>query len=162
MKDQYDYILIDLHPNLGEQTTNGLAASDEAVVMLQCEPFCYNALDRYIEFVLAVKQELNPELSIAGILPTMLDVRATVDNAVLADVRAEYEEFVFDTVIRRKARIKEFSSLGIQTSTKADREALGERQTQHTFLKVDLKVDRRVFVLPMRVSLASGCHLRLG
>lgn len=132
VKDQYDYILIDLPPNLGEQTTNGLAASDEAVVMLQCEPFCYNALDRYIEFVLAVKQELNPELSIAGILPTMLDARATVDNAVLADVRAEYEEFVFDTVIRRKARIKEFSSLGIQTSTKADREAL---ESHESFIK---------------------------
>lgn len=124
VKDDYDYILIDLPPNLGEQTTNGLSASDMAVVMLQCEPFCYSALDRYIEFILKVKEHVNPSLEIAGILPTMLDTRASLDNAILNDVHSEYEEFVFQTVIKRKARIKEFCSLGIRDTTKADREAL--------------------------------------
>ena len=124
VKDQYDYILLDLPPNLREQTTNGLAASDMAVIMLQCEPFCYSALDRYIEFVLSVKEHVNPHLSIAGILPTMLDTRASMDNTILNDVHTEYEEFVFGTVIKRKARIKEFCSLGIRDTTKADRDAL--------------------------------------
>ena len=124
VKDEYDYILIDMPPNLGEQTTNGLTASDYAVVMLQCESWCYSALDRYIEFILAVKENVNPSLTIAGILPTMLDTRASLDNAILTDVQSEYEEFVFETVIRRKARIKEFCTVGIRDNTKADKEAL--------------------------------------
>lgn len=128
VQDDYDYILIDLPPNLGDHTINGLTASDFAVVMLQSEPFCYDALDRYLE-LLGHVQGLNPALRLAGILTTMLDSRASLDNAILERARGEYGGIVFDAIIRRRSRIKEFTVMGIQDHLKIDRDAL-ENYTQ--------------------------------
>ena len=113
VKDRYDYILIDLPPNLGEQTINGLTASDYAVVMLQAEPFCFDALDRYIELLQHVQNLTNPDLRLAGILATMVDSKTTLDNAIVEQARRDYEDIVFNTLIRRRTRIKEFSNRGI-------------------------------------------------
>jgi len=124
VKDEYDYILIDLPPNLGEQTLNGLVASDYAVVMLQSDPFCYDALDRYLEFLQLIQSETNTSLRLAGILTSMMDVRTSLDAAILERARTDYEGLVFDSVIRRRSRIKEFSLEGIQAKTRADLEAL--------------------------------------
>jgi chromosome partitioning protein len=124
VKDQYDYILIDLPPNLGDQTINGLTASDYAVVMLQSEPFCYDALDRYLETLTLIQQKTNPGITLAGILTSLMDSRTTIDSAILEKARNDYEDVVFNTVIRRRSRIKEFTIAGIQDQTKADREAL--------------------------------------
>lgn len=124
VKDEYDYILIDLPPNLGDQTINGLTASDYAVVMLQSEPFCYDALDRYLETLQIVQQNTNPNIALAGILTTMMDSRTSIDNAILKQAKQDYEGVVFDAVIRRKSRIKEFSITGVEVKTKADKEAI--------------------------------------
>lgn len=124
VKNEYDYIIIDLPPNLGDHTTNGLAASDYAVVMLQSEPFCYDALDRYLEFLMAVKKEVNPQLVLAGILTTMLDTRASLDNNIVGKAKDEYQDMVFQTTIKRRSRIKEYTITGLQYHTKADKDAL--------------------------------------
>lgn len=124
VKDNYDYITIDLPPNLGDQTINALTASDYAVVMLQSEPFCYDALDRYLETLQHVQEMTNPNLVLAGILTTLLDSRTTIDTSVLEKARGDYEDVVFDTVIKRRSRIKEFCLEGIKDTTKADRDAL--------------------------------------
>jgi chromosome partitioning protein len=124
VKDRYDYILIDLPPNLGEQTINGLTASDYAVVMLQAEPFCFDALDRYIELLQHVQNLTNPDLRLAGILATMVDSRTTLDNAIVEQARRDYEDIVFNTLIRRRTRIKEFSIEGLQNRTRVDLAAL--------------------------------------
>ena len=124
VKDQYDFIIIDLPPNLGEQTINALTASDYAVVILQSEPFCYDALDRYLETLTAIQKNTNPDLILAGILTCMLDARTSLDAAILDKARADYEDVVFDSVIKRRNRIKEFSIYGIQDHTKTDQEAL--------------------------------------
>jgi len=124
IKDNYDFIIIDLPPNLGDQTINGLTASDFAVVMLQSEPFCYDAVNRYLETLQLVKERTNPDLILAGILTTMMDIRTTIDGAILDQARENYEDVVFDTVIRRKNRIKEFSIMGITDKNRVDREAL--------------------------------------
>lgn len=124
IKDEYDFIVIDLPPNLGEQTINALTASDYAVVMLQSEPFCYDALDRYLETLIEVQKRTNPDLILAGILTSMLDSRTTLDAAILDKARSEYEDVVFNSVVKRRNRIKEFSIMGIQNQTKADAEAL--------------------------------------
>ncbi len=123
VQSNYDFILIDLPPNLGDHTINGLSAANYAVAMLQSEPFCYDALDRYIE-LLGHVQAYNPELRLAGILTTMLDSRSSLDNAILERAREEYKDFVFETTIRRRNRIKEFTITGIQDHLKADRDAL--------------------------------------
>lgn len=127
VKDDYDYILIDLPPNLGDQTINALTASDYAVVMLQSEPFCYDALDRYLETLSHIKNQTNPDLVLAGILTTMLDARTTIDAAILDRARVDYQDVVFNSVIRRRSRIKEYSLSGMLDESKqgkADIEAL--------------------------------------
>lgn len=124
VKDEYDYILIDLPPNLGEQTINGLTASDFAVVMLQTEPFCFDALDRYVQLLQHVQVRTNPGLRLGGILATMMDSRTTLDSAIIDQAKNDYEDVVFKTVILRRARIKEFSIEGLQSKTRADNNAL--------------------------------------
>lgn len=128
IRDDYGYILIDLPPNTGDCTLNGLSASDYAVVLLQSEPFCLDALDRYIFSTLKlVQKNRNQSLRLLGILTTMID-RTSLSSIILEKARKDWEEYVFDTVIKRKSKIKEFSITGISDRTKADRQALKEYQ----------------------------------
>ena len=123
--DSYDFILIDLPPNLGEQTSNGLGASDYVVVMFQSEPFSHSAVDRFMEFLRdGILPFVNPDLRVAGILTSIHDARASIDKALVDDIQEQYKGIVFETVIRRKTRIKEFSIQGIVDRTKNDQEAL--------------------------------------
>jgi chromosome partitioning protein len=124
VKNDYDYILIDLPPNLGDQTVNGLTASDYAVVILQTEPFCYSALERYLELLQVVKNKTNDKLVLAGILVAMSERRASIDNSIVAKAQDDYGDFVFGSIIKRRSRLKEFVLEGIQDSTKADKEVL--------------------------------------
>lgn len=124
VRDEYDYIIIDLPPHLGLLTVNGLAASDYGVVVLQSEPLCWKALDRYLELLQTIKQKLNPALSLGGILMTMQDVRATIDQTIVERVRTDYEDWVFKPTIHRRARIKEFTLTGVTDKSSHDRKAL--------------------------------------
>jgi chromosome partitioning protein len=124
VKNKYDYILIDLPPNLGEHTVNGLVASDYAIAMLQSEPMCYDALDRYIATILHIKEVKGLNLALCGILPTMIDVRTVIDKMIIEKVRKEYEDVVFKSEIMRRNRIKEFSITGIQENSRSDTFAL--------------------------------------
>ncbi|WP_026701704.1 ParA family protein [Salibacterium aidingense] len=124
IKHDYDYIVIDLPPNLGDQTINGLTASDYTVVVLQSDPLSYDALDRYMDFLNGVKEHTNPDLYLAGILTTMLDSRVVLDSTILDSVKEVYDDIVFNSIIKRRSRIKEFSNTGISHSTKNDQEVL--------------------------------------
>jgi chromosome partitioning protein len=127
VKDQYDYIIIDMPPNLGDHTINGLTAADYAVVMLQSEKFCYDALDRYLEFLIdGIKANTNPDIVLAGILATMNDSRTALDNSILEQAREEYQDLMFQAVIKRRSRIKEYTVTGLQDHTRADKEALDQ------------------------------------
>ena len=118
VKDEYDYILIDLPPNLGDQTLNGITASDYTVVILQSEPLCYETLDRYLDFLSGAQDNTNPNLQLAGILCSMLDSRASLDASILETTKEEYEDVVFETVIKRRSRLKEFVVEGLKIDTK--------------------------------------------
>lgn len=122
--NEYDYIILDLPPNLGEQTLNGMAASDYCVVMAQSEPFAYDALQRYLETLEHVHDRINPDTKLAGILTTLLDARTAMGNFIRDRIAEEYEDLVFNTVIRRRSKVIEFSFEGISDRNKADREAL--------------------------------------
>lgn len=127
VKDQYDYIIIDMPPNLGDHTINGLTAADYAVVMLQSEKFCYDALDRYLEFLIdGIKANTNPDIVLAGILASMNDSRTALDNSILEQAREEYQDLMFEAVIKRRSRIKEYAVTGLQDHTRADKEALDQ------------------------------------
>jgi chromosome partitioning protein len=129
IKNRYDYILLDLPPNVGDHTLCGLVASDYAVVVMQTEPFAFNALERYLETMELAQEMANPDLRLAGILTCLMNQRTSLDNAIHHQALEDYESLVFDTVIKRKARIKEFSLEGIRDRTKADREALEQYQS---------------------------------
>lgn len=128
VKDNYDFIIIDTPPNLGDLTLAALSASDYVVVMLQSEPLCFKAIPRYLQLIELIKTRITPTLNIAGILTSMSDTRTRIDSSIIEQAREDYEDWVFDTVIKRRNRIKEFSILGIQNSTKEDREALEQYQ----------------------------------
>lgn len=124
VRDQYDWIFLDLPPNLGEQTLSGIAASDFCVVVSMSEPFSMDAIERYLEIISATQQKIREDVQLAGILIGMLDSRTSLGQYIADKVREDYGDFVFNTVIRRKSRVTEFSFQGIQNRTKQDKEAL--------------------------------------
>jgi chromosome partitioning protein len=129
IKQNYDFILIDLPPNVGDHTLNGLIASDFGVVVMQTEPFSFNALERYLETMELAQEEANPDLRLAGILTCLMSSQVSIDNAINQQVREDFEGLVFKTQITRRTRIKEFSMEGISNRKKADREALEQYES---------------------------------
>jgi chromosome partitioning protein len=89
-----------------------MAAAHSILVPLQCEFFALEGLSQLLKTVEQVKQSLNPELSIHGIVLTMFDRRNNLANQVVADVRAHMGEAVYETVIPRNVRISEAPSHG--------------------------------------------------
>ena len=124
LRNNYDFILIDCPPNLGSQTTISLLACDYSLILLQSEPLCFKALDRYLKLLETVKLNGNPKLNVLGILTTMLDSRAALDSTIIEQAREDYEEWVFNVTIKRRAKLKEFTITGISDATSEDRKAL--------------------------------------
>ncbi|MCB1486169.1 MAG: ParA family protein, partial [Bauldia sp.] len=108
----YTYVLVDCPPSLNLLTINGMAASHSVLVPLQCEFFALEGLSQLLQTVEQVKQSLNPELSIHGIVLTMFDSRNSLSSQVVADVRANMGAAVYDTVIPRNVRVSEAPSHG--------------------------------------------------
>lgn len=124
VKHEYDFIIIDLPPSPGEQTHLGLIASDYAVIMLQTEPFCYDALDRYLEILSGIQQRWHPDLRVAGIICSMLDPRSTLEKEIIEAAKTNYGDLLFNVEITRKNKIKEFSYTGISDKRKEEKAAL--------------------------------------
>ena len=109
----YDYIIIDCPPSLGFMTVNALVAADSLIVPLQCEYFAMEGLGYLLNTVKIVKTNLNPSLSLAGILLTMFDSRNLLAHRVSEDVRNHLGNKVFKTVIPRNVRLSESPSHGL-------------------------------------------------
>jgi chromosome partitioning protein len=108
----FSYILLDCPPSLNLLTVNAMAAANAVLVPLQCEFFALEGLSQLLKTVEQVKQTLNPELSIHGIVLTMFDARNNLSGQVVADVREFMGKKVYDTVIPRNVRISEAPSYG--------------------------------------------------
>ncbi|WP_420960548.1 ParA family protein [Brucella sp. IR073] len=112
VREMYSYILVDCPPSLNLLTLNAMAAADSVLVPLQCEFFALEGLSQLLETVNQVRNSLNPELSIQGIVLTMFDSRNNLAAQVVDDVRSFMGEKVYRTVIPRNVRVSEAPSHG--------------------------------------------------
>ncbi|MDC9822420.1 ParA family protein [Devosia sp. ZB163] len=106
------YILIDCPPSLNLLTINALVAADAVLVPLQCEFFALEGMSQLLQTIEQIRTTLNPRLSIQGVVMTMFDRRNNLSEQVLADVRSEMGNLVYDTVIPRNVRLSEAPSYG--------------------------------------------------
>ncbi|MBV9414036.1 MAG: ParA family protein [Solirubrobacterales bacterium] len=112
VRDRYAFILIDCPPSLGPLTVNALVAADRVIVPVQAEYFALEGLAGLLDTLSLVQRELNPWLTVAGMLLTMHDGRTRLAQDVEREVREHFPELVFDTVIPRNVRIGEAPSFG--------------------------------------------------
>ena len=107
VRDEYDYILIDCPPSLGLLTVNALTASDSVIIPLECEFFALRGMALLVETIEKVRDRLNPELEIQGVVATMYDGRTLHAREVISRVREAFGTRLFDATIPRTIRFAE-------------------------------------------------------
>ncbi|MBN1447989.1 MAG: ParA family protein, partial [Bacteroidetes bacterium] len=112
MRDRYEYVVIDCPPSLGLLTLNSLTAADSVLIPVQCEYYALEGLGKLLNTINIVRQHLNAELDIEGVLLTMYDMRLRLSKQVAEEVRNYFGEKVFDTIISRNVRLSEAPSFG--------------------------------------------------
>ncbi|MCL2131502.1 MAG: AAA family ATPase [Lentimicrobiaceae bacterium] len=110
LRDEYEYIFIDCPPSLGLITVNSLTVADTVLIPVQCEYFALEGLGMLLNTIKIVQSNLNPDLSIEGMLLTLYDNRTRLSNQVFDDVRTHFKNLVFNTVISRNVRLSEAPS----------------------------------------------------
>ena len=113
VRGEFEYILLDCPPSLGPLTVCALVAADKVIVPVQTEYFALEGLAGLLETLSLVQRELNPTLTIAGMLLTMHDARTRLAQDVEREVRSHFPDLVFDTVIPRNVRVGEAPSHGL-------------------------------------------------
>ena len=112
VKEDFDYLIIDCPPSLGLITVNSLTASDAVLIPLQCEYYHMEGLSHLLKTIRLIKENLNPDLAIEGILLTMVDRRNNLSHQVTEEVRKHFSNLVFNTQIPRNVRLSECPSFG--------------------------------------------------
>jgi chromosome partitioning protein len=107
--DQYDFVLLDTPPSLSLLTVNVLSCAKEVLIPCQTHPYAYAALDELLETVSIIKEEINSQLEILGVVPTFFDRRTRVSNEILQELGQDerLKEILFETVIRINTTIPE-------------------------------------------------------
>jgi chromosome partitioning protein len=113
LRESYQYILLDCPPSLGPLTVCALVAADRVIVPVQTEYFALEGLAGLLDTLALIRRELNPRLTIAGMLLTMHDNRTRLGRDVEREVREHFPELVFSTVIPRNVRVGEAPSYGL-------------------------------------------------
>jgi chromosome partitioning protein len=111
-RERYAFTLLDCPPSLGPLTVNALVAADRVIVPVQAEYFALEGLAGLLDTLSLVQRELNPRLTVAGMLLTMHDGRTRLAQDVEREIRDHFPELVFDTVIPRNVRVGEAPSFG--------------------------------------------------
>ena len=111
--NNYDFIIIDCPPSLSMLTINAMTTADSIIVPIQCEYYALEGLSQLIRTVDLVKERLNPELKIEGVVFTMYDSRTNLANQVVANVKENLPIKIFKTLIPRNIRLAEAPSYGL-------------------------------------------------
>ena len=111
--EHFDYILIDCPPSLGLLTVNALVASDSLLIPIQCEFYALEGVTKLLESMKMVKNRMNPDLEIFGVLLTMYDSRTTLSKQVAEEVNKYFGKKVFKTIIPRNVKLSEAPSHGL-------------------------------------------------
>lgn len=112
VRDEYEFIILDCPPSLGLLTLNALTAANSVLIPMQCEYYALEGLARLLETTDLVREQLNPELELEGILLTMVDMRNNLSRQVETEVRSHFGEKVYRTRIPRNIRLSEAPSHG--------------------------------------------------
>ena len=113
IRDQYDYIIIDCPPALGLLNTNALTAADSVLIPVQCEYYALEGLTQLLNTILLTQSVFNRNLTIEGVLLTMLDSRTNLGVEVTQEVRKYFKDKVYKTVIPRNVKLSEAPSAGL-------------------------------------------------
>jgi chromosome partitioning protein len=159
----YDYILFDCPPSLGFITTNALTASKKVFIPVQTEHLALRSLDALMEKIESVMEELNPELTIGGLIATRYDGRKVLSRAVLEAMREQYGALLLDTVIRENIVLAEsprygrdiFSyrprSYGMEDYLNLSLEIMGRIAAANTLFSVERGVIRSSAETPVNI-----------
>lgn len=112
-KDHFDYILIDCPPSLNMLTVNALTACDGVIIPMQCEYYALEGLSALVNTINTIKDRLNPDLRIEGILRTMYDPRNSLTGDVSAQLATHFGDRVYRTCVPRNVRLAEAPSFGL-------------------------------------------------
>lgn len=112
IRRKYDFVVIDCPPSLGLLTLNSLTAANSVLIPVQAEYFALEGLGQLLNTIKIVRQHLNPDLEIEGVLMTMFDTRLRLSNQVADEVRRYFGDRVFDTIVKRNVRLSEAPSFG--------------------------------------------------
>jgi len=126
-KENFDFVIIDSPPSLGLITINALSAADSILIPVQCEYYALEGLTQLNNTVRLVKENLNSELTIEGVLLTMADFRTNLTREVIQEARKYFKEKVYKTVIPRSIRLTEAPSFGKPIAL-YDKESSGARK----------------------------------
>ncbi|HOU23075.1 MAG TPA: AAA family ATPase [Anaerolineae bacterium] len=112
IRDRYDFVLIDCPPSLGLLTVNALAAADQVIIPVQCEYLPMEGLAQLLRTIDLLRANVNPGLTIRGLLMTMFDSRTSLAQQVVDEVRGHFSDRAFATVVPRSVRLSEAPSYG--------------------------------------------------
>lgn len=122
--ERFSFVFVDCPPSLGPLTVNALAAANRVIVPVQCEYYALEGLTQLLHSIELIRTRLNPRLSIAGMLLTMVDGRTRLAADVAAEVRRTFGDLVFEAVVPRSVRLAEAPSHGVPI-TAYDRTSAG-------------------------------------
>lgn len=124
IESNYDIILMDCPPNLGDIVLNAIVYSDYIIVPVNPDAFGMDALERFIDNIEDAVKAGHTTARILGILFTMRETRNTLERTISTDIRSRYKDMVFSTEIRKRAKLKEYALTGVRMAKKVDIDTL--------------------------------------
>ena len=113
IRDDYDFIIIDCPPSLNMLTINAMTTADTILVPIQCEYYALEGLSQLIHTINLVKERLNPDLDMEGVVFTMYDARTNLSLQVVENVKNNLHQKIYKTIIPRNVRLAEAPSHGL-------------------------------------------------